>query len=99
MDKMFGMMLPQGTAKLPLSNMSMGGMGTRMMKSRMAAKNLPNLEGLLDDVIKGGAKIVACSMSMEAMGIQHEELLDGVSVGGVAEFLGDSSKSSTTLFI
>jgi len=99
MDKMFGMMLPQGTDKLPLSNMNMGGMGTRMMKSRMAAKNLPNLEGLLNDVIKGGAKLVACSMSMDAMGIQHEELLDGVSVGGVAEFLGDSSKSGTTLFI
>ena len=99
MDKMFGKMLPQGTGKLPLSNMNMGGMGTRMMKSRMAAKNLPNLEGLLSEVIEGGAKLVACSMSMEAMGISHEELLDGVSVGGVAEFLGDASKSGTTLFI
>jgi len=79
--------------------MNMGGMGTRMMKSRMAAKNLPNLEGLLSEVIEGGAKLVACSMSMEAMGISHEELLDGVSVGGVAEFLGDASKSGTTLFI
>jgi len=79
--------------------MNMGGMGTRMMKSRMASKNLPNLECLLADAIKGGANLVACSMSMDAMGIQHEELLEGVSVGGVAEFLGDSSKSGTTLFI
>lgn len=99
MDKMFGMMLPQGTPKLPLSNMNMGGMGTRMMKSRMAAKNLPNLDGLLEDAIKGGARLVACSMSMEAMGIHKDELIDGVEIGGVAEFLAASSKSGTSLFI
>lgn len=99
MDKMFGMMLPQGTPKLPLSNMNMGGMGTRMMKSRMAAKNLPNLDGLLEDAIKGGARLVACAMSMEAMGIHQDELIDGVEIGGVAEFLGASSKSGTSLFI
>ena len=99
MDKMFGIMLPQGTPKLPLSNMNMGGMGTRMMKSRMAAKNLPNLEGLLEDAVKGGARLVACAMSMEAMGIHTDELIDGVEMGGVAEFLGASAKSGTNLFI
>jgi len=99
MDKMFGIMLPQGTDKLPLSNMNMGGMGTRMMKSRMAAKNLPNLEGLLADAVKGGARLVACAMSMEAMGIHTDELIDGVEMGGVAEFLGASAKSGTNLFI
>lgn len=99
MDKMFGMMLPQGTPKLPLSNMNMGGMGTRMMKSRMAAKNLPNLDGLLDEAIQGGARLVACAMSMEAMGIHQDELIDGIEIGGVAEFLGASSKSGTSLFI
>jgi len=99
MDKMFGMMLPNGAPNLPLSNMNMGGMGSRMMKSRMASKNLPNLDGLLDDAIKGGARLVACSMSMEAMGILKEELMEGVEVGGVAEFLGASSKSGTNMFI
>ncbi|NWK56700.1 FAD-dependent oxidoreductase [Verrucomicrobiaceae bacterium N1E253] len=99
MDKMFGMMLPQGTPKLPLSNMNMGGMGMRMMKSRMAAKNLPNLDGLLEDAVKGGARLVACAMSMEAMGIHQDELIDGVEMGGVAEFLAASSRSGTSLFI
>lgn len=99
MDKMFGMMLPQGTPNLPLSNMNMGGMGTRMMKSRMAAKNLPNLDGLLEDAIAGGARLVACSMSMEAMGIHRDELIDDIEIGGVAEFLGASGQSGTNLFI
>ncbi|MBT8044353.1 MAG: DsrE/DsrF/DrsH-like family protein, partial [Verrucomicrobiae bacterium] len=99
MDKMFGFMLPKGTPKLPLSNMNYGGMGRRMMTSRMAAKNLPNLEGLLEDAVKGGARLVACSMSMDAMGIHKDELIDGVEIGGVAEFLGASSKSGTSLFV
>lgn len=99
MDKLFGMMLPQGIRKLPLSNMHMGGLGTKMMKSRMASKNLPNLEGLLEGALQGGARLVACAMSMEAMGIRQDELIEGVEIGGVAEFLGASGKSGTNLFI
>lgn len=99
MDNMFGFMLPKGTPALPLSNMNFGGAGKKMMVDRMASKDLPNLEGLLADALKGGARLVACSMSMEAMGIRGEELIDGVEIGGVAEFLGSSSKSGTNLFI
>ncbi len=99
MDKMFGWMLPRGPNKLPLSKMHMAGAGTRMMKDRMAAKNLPNLPGLMEEARKGGVRLVACTMSMEAMGIREEELIDGVELGGVADFLGRSSQSGTNLFI
>lgn len=99
MDKMFGFMLPQGIHKLPLSNMNYAGIGAKMMKDRMASKDLPNLEGLLQQAIAGGARLVACSMSMEAMGIREEEMIDGVEIGGVAEFLNASAKSGTSLFI
>ncbi len=99
MDKMFGWMLPRGVNKLPLSNMHMAGMGTKMMKDRMRDKDLPNLPDLLQSAIDSGARLVACTMSMEAMGIREEELIDGVELGGVAEFLGASSQSGTNLFI
>ena len=99
MDKMFGWMMPKGIDALPLSRMHMSGMGTKMMKSRMKAKDLPNAHGLLKDAIKAGVRMVACSMSMEAMGIKEEELLDGVEIGGVADFLTASSKTATNLFI
>ena len=46
-----------------------------------------------------GVRIVACQMSMDVMGIHKEELIDGVEVGGVATFLGDATRSKTTLFI
>ncbi len=99
MDKMFGWMLPRGANKLPLSQMHMGGMGTRMMKDRMASKNLPNLPGLMEEARQAGVRLVACTMSMEAMGIREEELIDDIELGGVADFLGASSQSGTNLFI
>jgi peroxiredoxin family protein/TusA-related sulfurtransferase len=99
MDKMFGFMLPTGPDKLPLSNMHMAGMGTAMMKQRMAAKDLPNLPDLMKSAIEGGVRLVACTMSMEAMGIKKEELIDGVELGGVAEYLGAASETHANLFI
>jgi NADPH-dependent 2,4-dienoyl-CoA reductase/sulfur reductase-like enzyme/peroxiredoxin family protein/TusA-related sulfurtransferase/rhodanese-related sulfurtransferase len=99
MDKMFGMMLPTGPDKLPLSNMHMAGMGTAMMKQRMAAKDLPNLPDLMQSAIEGGVRLVACTMSMDAMGIKKEELIDGVELGGVAEYLGAASETHANLFI
>ena len=99
MDKMFGWMLPRGANRLPLSQMHMAGMGTRMMKQRMADKDLPNLKGLMEDARRGGVRLVACTMSMEAMGIRESELIDGVELGGVAEFLGAASESGTNLFV
>jgi NADPH-dependent 2,4-dienoyl-CoA reductase/sulfur reductase-like enzyme/peroxiredoxin family protein/TusA-related sulfurtransferase/rhodanese-related sulfurtransferase len=99
MDKMFGWMLPKGMGKLPLSRMHMGGMGTAMMKWRMGSKGLPNLPGLMAEAQKNGIRLVACTMSMEAMGIKHEELIDGVELGGVADFMAASSTSGTNLFI
>ncbi len=99
MDKLFGWMMPRGVHKLPLSNLHMGGLGTSMMKHRMASKHLPNLPDLLDAAQKNGARFVACTMSMDAMGIQKEELIDGIELGGVAEFLNASSQSGTNLFV
>lgn len=99
MDKMFGWMLPRGPAKLPLSKMHMGGAGTWMMKDRMASKQLPSLPGLMEEARKGGVRMVACTMSMDAMGIRQEELIDGIELGGVADFLGRSGSSGTNLFI
>ena len=99
MDKIFGWMLPRGANKLPLSKMHMGGLGTWMMKDRMAGKNLPNLPGLMEDARKAGIRLVACTMSMEAMGIREEELIDGVELGGVAEYLGAASETNANLFI
>jgi peroxiredoxin family protein len=38
-------------------------------------------------------------MSMEAMGISREELMDEVEVGGVADFLAAAEEAGTSMFI
>ncbi|HBG13458.1 MAG TPA: pyridine nucleotide-disulfide oxidoreductase, partial [Clostridium sp.] len=82
-----------------LSNMHMGGMGTAMMKKIMNDKNVDSLETLIQKAMKSGVKIVACTMSMDVMGIQAEELIDGVELGGVGAYLGDAEESNVNLFI
>lgn len=98
-EKMFGRMLPRGTEKLKLSKMNMGGMGTAMMKKIMKEKNVQSLEELMESARKNGVKLVACTMSMDIMGIRKEELIDGIEYAGVGTYLGDAEESSVNLFI
>lgn len=98
-EKMFGAMMPRGTSKLKLSNMNMLGMGSAMMKGIMKKKNVSTLDELIAQALKNGVRIVACTMSMDVMGIKKEELIDGIEYAGVASFLGAAETSDTTLFI
>lgn len=98
-EKMFGVMLPKGAGKLKLSKMNMGGMGTAMMKGIMKDKNIDSLETMMKKAMENGVKIIACSMSMDVMGIRPEELIDGVEIGGVGTYLGDAEESDVNLFI
>lgn len=99
MESMFGAMLPRGSKKLKLSRMNMAGMGTAMMKKIMGDKNVDSLEELMHKAMKQGIRIVACTMSMDVMGIRQEELIDGVELGGVGAYLGDAEESNVNLFI
>lgn len=98
-EKMFGIMMPKGSKKLKLSKMNMAGMGTAMMKKVMYEKNVDSLEQLMRHAMDSGIKLVACTMSMDIMGITKEELLDGVELAGVASYLGDAEESNVNLFI
>lgn len=98
-DKMFGLMMPKGVDKLALSKMNMGGMGSMMMKWVMKNKNISTLNELMKQAQDSGVKFIACTMSMDVMGIQKEELIDGVELGGVAKYIAESNSSNSNLFI
>ncbi|MFR6471760.1 MAG: CoA-disulfide reductase [Turicibacter sanguinis] len=99
MEKMFDFMLPGNTDKLRLSQMNMMGMGPAMIKKIMKKHNVDDLEILIENDINMGVKVVACSMSMELMGIKQEEFIKGVEIGGVASYLGAAEDSGLNLFI
>ena len=98
-DKMFGLMMPEGAEKLTLSKMNMLGAGSLMMKWVMKQKNVSTLNELLTQAREAGIKFIACNMSMDVMGIKPEELIDGVEIGGVAKYIEESSYSNSNLFI
>ena len=95
----FEMMMPRGSRKMSMSRMSMGGMGDALIRGIMKSKNVPALEEMMATAIRGGARIVACQMSMDLMGIRREELIDGIELGGVASYLEASESADNNLFI
>lgn len=46
-----------------------------------------------------GVEFIACQMTMDMMGIKKEELLDGVTVGGVASYMQKAEEAGVNLFI
>lgn len=97
--KMFGAMLPSDSRHLKLSKMNMGGLGTRMMRYLMGKKNIDSLESLRKQAIENGVEFIACQMSMDVMGVKREELLDNVTVGGVATYMERAEQANVNLFI
>lgn len=99
MDKMFGAMMPKGSKKLGISRMNMAGMGAQMIRKVMKDKNVDSLEDLMQTAIKNGVRIVACTMSMDIMGLTKEELINGIEYAGVASYLAASDDANMNLFI
>ncbi|MFX3623680.1 MAG: DsrE/DsrF/DrsH-like family protein [Ectobacillus sp.] len=98
-EKMFEKMLPRGPEKLGISQMNFGGLGAKMMKSVMKKKNITSLKDLIELAKELDIKMVACTMSMDVLGITEEELIDGVDFAGVATYLADADESNINLFI
>lgn len=97
--RMFGLMLPSDSTKLPLSQMNMMGIGAKLMRFIMKRKSVDSLESLRQQAIDNGVEFIACQMSMDVMGVKREELLDEVTVGGVTTYMDRAEQSNVNLFI
>ena len=98
-EKMFGLMMPKGARRLPLSKMNMFGIGPAMIKSIMKKKNVDDIETMIHKAQDAGVRFIACTMSMELMGIKKEELIDGIEYAGVGTYIASNENVGTTLFI
>ncbi|HEX7467366.1 MAG TPA: DsrE/DsrF/DrsH-like family protein [Methanobacterium sp.] len=90
-----------GLEKGPLSKMNMGGLGKRMINSRMKQSNVASLERLIKDYKELGGKIIACEMTMEIMGVKKEDLRQELidEYGAVGTYIREARDSKITLFI
>lgn len=99
LEKMFGWMMPQGAEKLSLSKMNYMGMGPKMIKHVMKKHNALTLPQLIEMAQEQGVKLVACTMTMDLLGLQKDELINGLEYAGVAAYLGDAADAKVNLFI
>ena len=98
-EKMFGLMMPKGARRLPLSKMNLFGIGPAMIKSIMKKKNVDDIETMIHKAQDAGVRFIACTMSMELMGIKKEELIDGIEYAGVGTYIASNENVGMTLFI
>ena len=97
--RMFGWMLPSDSRHLSLSKLNMAGIGSRMMRMLMRRKRIDSLESLIKQAQENGVEMIACTMSMDVMGVKQEELMDNVTLGGVATYLERAEEANVNLFI
>ncbi|MBB6637074.1 DsrE/DsrF/DrsH-like family protein [Cohnella thailandensis] len=99
LEKAFGWMMPRGAKKLGLSKLNVGGLGPQMIKHVMKKHNALSLPQLIELAKEQGVKLVACTMTMDLLGLKQEELIDDLEYAGVAAYLGDASNGKVNLFI
>jgi peroxiredoxin family protein len=99
LEKMFGKMMPRGVDKMGLSKMNFAGMGPKMIKNVMKKHNALTLPQLIEMAQEQDVKLVACTMTMDLLGLQEKELLDNIEYAGVASYLADAEDGNVNLFI
>ncbi|MBM7551202.1 DsrE/DsrF/DrsH-like family protein [Thalassobacillus pellis] len=99
MEKMFGKMMPRGADKMELSKMNYLGMGPKLIKNVMKKHNAMPLPQLVEMAQEQDVKLIACTMTMDLLGLQKEELLNGIDYAGVAAYIGDAEEGNINLFI
>lgn len=99
LQQAFGAMMPRGTRRLQLSHLNFGGAGPALMKRVMREQHVMSLDELIAAAREQGVKMIACSMSMELMGLKHDDLIDGVEFAGVASYLAEADEANVNLFV
>lgn len=99
LEKMFAKMMPRGADKMGLSKMNFAGMGPKMIKNVIKKHNAMPLPQLIEMAQEQDIKLVACTMTMDLLGLQQDEIIDNIEYAGVAAYLADAQEGNVNLFI
>lgn len=99
MEKAFGKLMPRGADKMGISKMNFAGLGAKMIKGVIKKHNALSLPQLIAMAQEQEVKLVACTMTMDLLGLQEEELHDKIEYAGVAAYLADAQDGHVNLFI
>ncbi len=87
--------LPQGLGGLP----GMTAFATKMLKDQIAGMDVPEIPEFIQMLHDMGARFWACKMSVDMMGLEKDDMFDGVEdIINVAEFI-EMSDGAQIIFI
>ena len=72
---------------------------TKLMKDKMAELQVPPVSEYLQMLVDGGAKLYACKMSVDMMGLKKEDFVDGVIDIVTASDFMDMTDGAQVIFI
>ena len=95
---------PAMPSPVPMPNIigmlpGMTALGTMMMKSMMGKINWPSVPELLEICLEMDVKMVACTPTLEMTGVTEADLVEGVRVGGAADYLDFGLDAQINLFV
>ncbi len=99
LQAMFAGMMPRGAQRLGLSKMNFAGLGPVLMKRVMRNANISSLSELIEIAREQEITMVACSTSMEVLGLAKEDLIDGVEIAGVATYFEYADNANVNLMV
>ncbi|MBS2969150.1 DsrE/DsrF/DrsH-like family protein [Metabacillus sp. KIGAM252] len=99
LEKMFANMMPRGADRMSISKMNFAGMGPKMIKHVIKKHNAMTLPQLIGLAQEQEIHLVACTMTMDLLGLQQGELLENIEYAGVAAYLGEAENGNVNLFI
>lgn len=94
-QRVFKWLMPKGARKQKLGQLNFGGAGSAILGSIMRDQRVAELPALMTSASELGVRFVACTMSMNVMGITKRDLhpYPNLELAGVATFV-DAAKSS-----
>jgi len=100
MTKMLSVMNRGGTKHLKLSKLHMMGMGTWMMNKIFRKNKVATLDSLIEMAMMSGVKFIPCQMTMDALGLAREDLIDGIEdPAGASKAIDEALDSDINWFI
>jgi peroxiredoxin family protein len=99
MQKMMSVMNRGGTEHLGLSKMNFAGAGPAMMKKLADEHHVAGPTELLEVARDLGVTLIPCQMTMDLLGLERDDLIDGLADPAGATTMLMEAQEAVTLFI
>ena len=99
MQKLLSTMDRPGLEHLKLGKMNFGGAGPAMMKKLAKENHVASPQELVELAKDLGVKLVPCQMTMDLLGLEHQDMIDGLEPPAGATTALLEAQNAITLFI